>query len=526
MLLVFDEIVTGFGRLGHWFAAEQLEVWPDMLCVGKGLSGGYVPLSAVLLTPRVAEAFWGEADANRQFQSGHTFAGNPVSAACGLAVIDYIRRNDVLDNVRARGAELGERLGALAARSPLVAALRGHGLLYCLDFVLDCGPVGTAVQQAARRRGMLVRASPHNTTLAPPLVITSEEIDEVAGALGRRSRRGRTAGGGERGRRPGGRVRHLMAAAARNGNPRRSLVDAAAETLRRRIAEGDFGPSERLPPERVLTDELGVSRSVLREALSSLEALGLVEARGAAGRFVAAGDPSRSQSIVAAWLHQHARELLEIDEIRSVLEAHAIRSLSDWDALDAARRAAELLRAQEEAVERGDVVAAADADADFHRLLCSYYAERRPTLARRRAGRRLAARCARGLLASRGCAPLNRTARRRRRRAHCRRDRTRRRARPGAHGRRRQTVRRRGSRMSLRVGADTGGTFTDLVLVDEGTGERRMAKVPSTPDDPARAVFAALERRGARRPRSRFSSSGRRSRRTACSSGRAHARCT
>jgi len=76
--------------------------------------------------------------------------------------------------------------------------------------------------------------------------------------------------------------------------------------------------------------------------------------------------------MVAAWLHQHARELLEIDEIRSVLEAHAIRSLSDWDALDAARRAAELLRAQEEAVERGDVVAAADADADFHRLLCSY----------------------------------------------------------------------------------------------------------------------------------------------------------
>ena len=137
----------------------------------------------VLLTPRVAEAFWGEADANLQFQSGHTFAGNPVSAACGLAVIDYIRRNDVLDNVRARGAELGERLGALAAHSPLVTALRGHGLLYCVDFVLDCGPVGTAVQQAARRRGMLVRASPHNTTLAPPLVITSEEIDEVAGVL-------------------------------------------------------------------------------------------------------------------------------------------------------------------------------------------------------------------------------------------------------------------------------------------------------------------------------------------------------
>ena len=163
-----------------------------------------------------------------------------------------------------------------------------------------------------------------------------------------------------------------MAVAARNGTPRRSLVDAAAETLRRRIAEGDFGPSDRLPPERVLTDELGVSRSVLREALASLEALGLVEARGTAGRFVAAGDQGRSQSLVAAWLHQHALELLEIDEIRSVLEAHTIRSLSDWDALDAARRAAGLLSAQKEAVDRGDVVAAADGDAEFHRLLWSY----------------------------------------------------------------------------------------------------------------------------------------------------------
>jgi GntR family transcriptional repressor for pyruvate dehydrogenase complex len=162
-----------------------------------------------------------------------------------------------------------------------------------------------------------------------------------------------------------------MATPARNGTPR-SLVDEAAETLRRRIADRDFSPSDRLPPERVLSEELGVSRTVLREALSSLEALGLVEARGPAGRFVTAGDPGHSQAMVAAWLHQHARELLEIDEIRSVLEAHAIRSLSDWDALDAARRAADVLRAQEAAIERGDVVDSAKADADFHRLLCSY----------------------------------------------------------------------------------------------------------------------------------------------------------
>ncbi len=183
VLLVFDEIVTGFGRLGRWFAAEGLDVWPDLLCCGKGLSAGYVPLSGVLVSPRVAAAFWGDAEDNLQFQSGHTFAGNPVSAACGLAVIDYFKRHDVLGNVQARGAELGARLTALADRSSLVTAVRGQGLLYCLDFVLDRGPIGTAVQQAARQRGLLVRASPHNTTLAPPLIVTSAEVDEIATCL-------------------------------------------------------------------------------------------------------------------------------------------------------------------------------------------------------------------------------------------------------------------------------------------------------------------------------------------------------
>ena len=191
MLLIFDEIVTGFGRLGDWFAAEQADVWPDILCVGKGLSSGYAPLSAVLLTERVGSAFWGSAADGVQYQAGHTFAANPVSAACGLAVIGYIERHGVLDNVRARGAELETRLAAIARRYPVAGELRGRGLLYCLDFVdpatggplSPAQPVGTAVQQAARRRGLLVRASPHNVTLAPPLVLTASEVTEIADIL-------------------------------------------------------------------------------------------------------------------------------------------------------------------------------------------------------------------------------------------------------------------------------------------------------------------------------------------------------
>lgn len=152
-----------------------------------------------------------------------------------------------------------------------------------------------------------------------------------------------------------------------------SLVEAATEAISARILRGQLAAGDRLPTERELTEELGVSRTVLREALSSLEALGLLETRGTRGRWVAAGGSSeRSRTLVGAWLHQHARQILEVDEIRSVLEAQAIRTMSTWDAIDAAREARAVLAAQAEALERADPVAAAEGDAAFHRTLGSY----------------------------------------------------------------------------------------------------------------------------------------------------------
>ncbi len=156
-----------------------------------------------------------------------------------------------------------------------------------------------------------------------------------------------------------------------DGSP--SLVDSAIETIRQRIADGGFVSGDRLPPERVLVEELRISRTVLREALSSLEALGLIEARGTRGRFVTEGGSSdRSKAIVSNWLHDHAREILEMDEIRSILEAHAILSLTEWEAVDAARRAGAVLGSQRDAVAREDAVEAARLDAEFHRVLASY----------------------------------------------------------------------------------------------------------------------------------------------------------
>jgi DNA-binding FadR family transcriptional regulator len=152
-----------------------------------------------------------------------------------------------------------------------------------------------------------------------------------------------------------------------------SLVDGAIEALRSQILLEQLPAGGRLPPERVLVEQLNVSRTVLREALSSLEALGLIETRGTRGRFVAeGGSVERSRTIVSAWLHQHAREILEVDEIRSVLEAQAIRSLSEWDAIDAAREGDKILARQGEALGRAESALAAELDAEFHRCLSSY----------------------------------------------------------------------------------------------------------------------------------------------------------
>lgn len=150
-------------------------------------------------------------------------------------------------------------------------------------------------------------------------------------------------------------------------------VHAAAEMVLQRVASGEFQTGKRLPSERELVHQLGVSRTVLREALSSLEALGFIEARTTRGRYVTVGGSSaRSRMLVRAWLHQHARQISEFDEIRSVIEAQAVRAMAEWDAVQAARQGHELIAEQEAAVEAEDVVRAAECDARFHRLLCSF----------------------------------------------------------------------------------------------------------------------------------------------------------
>jgi GntR family transcriptional repressor for pyruvate dehydrogenase complex len=111
-----------------------------------------------------------------------------------------------------------------------------------------------------------------------------------------------------------------------------TLVDKAADEVKRLIDEGHFRLGDRLPSERELGARLGISRTVLREALSMLEALGFVESRSTRGRFVTKGcSEATSRALVAAWLHQHAAEIAEIDEVRLLIESHALRAASPDD---------------------------------------------------------------------------------------------------------------------------------------------------------------------------------------------------
>ncbi len=153
-----------------------------------------------------------------------------------------------------------------------------------------------------------------------------------------------------------------------------TLVDVTAKQIGELVERGEFQAGDRLPPERVLVERMGVSRTVLREALSSLEALGILEGRSTKGRFVAgggSGSAQRSQMLVGAWLHQHASSIAELDEIRALVEPHALREMTPEHAQDAVQAARRLLVEQRTAIARETIVEAASIDADFHWLLVS-----------------------------------------------------------------------------------------------------------------------------------------------------------
>jgi adenosylmethionine-8-amino-7-oxononanoate aminotransferase len=189
-LVCFDEVVTGMGRTGTWFAYQQLPIEPDIVTVGKGLGAGYAPISAVLCKQHVYEAV---DRGSRYFDLGHTWDGAPVSCATGLAVLDAIVERRLVDRVRERGPRLLADIESALSGNRLVAEVRGHGFLLGVSLISlpDETHMNEQVERVAFEHGLLVTTT-HSTadgytgdeiTLAPAFTSTDEELGQMVDRL-------------------------------------------------------------------------------------------------------------------------------------------------------------------------------------------------------------------------------------------------------------------------------------------------------------------------------------------------------
>jgi adenosylmethionine---8-amino-7-oxononanoate aminotransferase len=177
VLLICDEVATGFGRTGTMFACEQEDVSPDLLCLAKGLTGGYLPLAATLASERIYEGFLGEHEEYRTFFHGHTYTGNPLACAAALASIEAFERERTLERLAPKIELLGELLGRVEAM-PAVSEVRRRGTMTGIDLG-EHDPalrLGHRVTLQARERGAIVRPLGDVVILMPPLSISEAEL--------------------------------------------------------------------------------------------------------------------------------------------------------------------------------------------------------------------------------------------------------------------------------------------------------------------------------------------------------------
>ncbi len=198
VLLIADEVICGFGRLGHWFGSQAYDLEPDLMTVAKGLSSGYAPISGSLVSERIWEALV-QASGQGYFAHGFTYSSHPISAAAALANLEILQAEDLPGNAARVGAHFQSRLQGLADQ-PLVGEVRGEGLIAAVELVADKATKAEfpAEQRVAPRlaalcleEGLISRALPESNAMSfsPPLVLTQEEADEIVDRFERALRR-------------------------------------------------------------------------------------------------------------------------------------------------------------------------------------------------------------------------------------------------------------------------------------------------------------------------------------------------
>jgi len=191
ILLIADEVITGFGRTGAWSGSRLWGVKPDMMCIAKAITSGYFPLGATMINQRIADAFEADSSGVAAIGHGYTYSGHPVGAAAALAALEETRRLDVARNAAARGTQLFTGMRALADQYRMIGDVRGgYGLMAALELVSDReaktpidSPLALKMQKSAYDAGALIRVSGPNVIISPPLIINAAEIDAILNAL-------------------------------------------------------------------------------------------------------------------------------------------------------------------------------------------------------------------------------------------------------------------------------------------------------------------------------------------------------
>jgi adenosylmethionine-8-amino-7-oxononanoate aminotransferase len=192
VLLIADEVVTGFGRGGAMFGTRLWNVKADLWCLAKGISSGYIPLGATAVSQKVADVFDADASGAAQITHGYTYSAHPVAAAAAIATLKILVERDIPGHVARVAPAFQQRLRGLMKKHSFVGDVRGRGLMLGIEMVADQGTKATLpktsdiparLAKAAYRRGLMVRVSGANLILSPPLVITEAELDHLCSTL-------------------------------------------------------------------------------------------------------------------------------------------------------------------------------------------------------------------------------------------------------------------------------------------------------------------------------------------------------